>query len=132
VKIAIDFDGTVVAHEYPKIGKDIGAVPVLKKLVNSGHLLILNTMRSGEQLQEAIKWFSDNRIALYGINRDPGQEKWTTSPKVFAHIYIDDAALGCPLKFDYAICDRPFVDWLKINEWMIGANIIPVSKKEYP
>jgi hypothetical protein len=129
MKIAIDFDGTVVSHEYPKIGKDIGAVPVLKKLVNHGHLLILNTMRSGEQLQEAIKWFSDNRIALHGINRDPGQEKWTTSPKVFAHIYIDDAAIGCPLRFDDGICNRPFVNWETINALMIQANIISVSTK---
>jgi hypothetical protein len=129
MKIAIDFDGTVVTHEYPKIGKDIGAVPVLKRLVNNGHLLILNTMRNGEQLQEAVKWFSDNRIALYGINRDPGQEKWTKSPKVFAHLYIDDMALGCPLKFDAGICNRPFVDWTIINEWMIQTNIMPISNK---
>jgi hypothetical protein len=129
MKIAIDFDGTVVAHEYPKIGKDIGAVPILKRLVNNGHLLILNTMRSGEQLQEAIRWFSDNRIALYGVNRDPGQEKWTKSSKVFAHLYIDDLSLGCPLKFDADICNRPFVDWVLINEWMIQTNILPISKK---
>lgn len=44
--IGIDFDGTVVTHDFPKIGKDIGAVPVLKKLVENGHKLILFTMRS--------------------------------------------------------------------------------------
>jgi hypothetical protein len=130
MKIAIDFDGTVVTHEYPKIGQDIGAVPVLKKLASRGHLLILNTMRSGEQLQEAIQWFSDNRISLYGVNRDPGQEKWTKSPKVFANLYIDDAALGCPLVFNHNMCNRPFVDWESINEWMTGAGIITRSKKE--
>jgi len=43
--IAIDFDGTCVTHAYPKIGKDIGAVPVLKQLVQYGHQLILWTMR---------------------------------------------------------------------------------------
>lgn len=26
----IDFDDTCVTHEYPNIGKDIGAIPVLK------------------------------------------------------------------------------------------------------
>lgn len=31
--IAVDFDGTCVTHEFPKIGKDIGAIPVLRKLV---------------------------------------------------------------------------------------------------
>ena len=44
--IAIDFDGTCVTHEYPNIGKDIGAIPVLKQLVKDGHKLILYTMRS--------------------------------------------------------------------------------------
>ena len=43
--IAVDFDGTCVTHEYPKVGKDIGAAPVLKKLIKEGHQLILHTMR---------------------------------------------------------------------------------------
>jgi hypothetical protein len=30
--VGVDFDGTCVTHEYPKIGRDIGAVPVLKEL----------------------------------------------------------------------------------------------------
>ena len=32
--ICIDFDGTCVTHEFPSIGKDIGAIPVLKEMVN--------------------------------------------------------------------------------------------------
>jgi hypothetical protein len=44
--ICIDFDGTCVTHEFPEVGKDIGAVPVLRKLVEQGHNLILFTMRS--------------------------------------------------------------------------------------
>jgi hydroxymethylpyrimidine pyrophosphatase-like HAD family hydrolase len=44
--IAIDFDGTCVTHEFPKVGKDINAVPVLKALVENGHQLVLFTMRS--------------------------------------------------------------------------------------
>lgn len=53
--IAVDFDGTCVTHEYPKVGKDIGAVPVLKKLTNSGHQLILHTMRCNKELEEAVE-----------------------------------------------------------------------------
>ena len=109
--IAIDFDGTCVTHDYPRIGKDINAVNVLKKLVANGHKLILNTMRSGKELKEAINWFKKNDIELYGVNKNPTQRKWTNSPKVYAHLYIDDAALGCPLKMDLSISDRPFVDW---------------------
>lgn len=65
--IAVDFDGTCVTHEYPYIGKDIGAVPVLKRLVEEGNRLILWTMRSDQQLTEAVNWFYENDIVLYGI-----------------------------------------------------------------
>ena len=113
--IAIDFDGTCVTHDYPRIGKDINAVNVLKKLVANGHKLILNTMRSGKELKEAINWFKENGIELYGANENPTQKKWTNSPKVYANLYIDDAALGCPLKMDLSISDRPFVDWEAVS-----------------
>ena len=116
--IGIDFDGTCVTHEYPKVGKDIGAVPVLKKLTDSGHLLILNTMRSGKELDDAAQWFIDNDIPLYGVNENPSQKSWTLSPKVYAHLYIDDAALGCPTKFDPAVSDRPFVDWEVVDTYL--------------
>ena len=75
--IAIDFDGTCVKHAYPKIGEDIGAVPVLKRLVDDGHQLVLNTMRCGKLLDEAVKWFESNGIKLSGANHTPGQESWT-------------------------------------------------------
>jgi hypothetical protein len=77
--IAVDFDGTCVTHAYPYIGKDIGSVPVLKELVDRGHKLILWTMRSGKQLEEAVEWFSDNEISLFGIQRNPTQDSWTDS-----------------------------------------------------
>ena len=113
--IAIDFDGTCVTHDYPRIGKDINAVNVLKKLVANGHKLILNTMRSGKELKEAINWFKKNDIELYGANENPTQKRWTNSPKVYAHLYIDDAAIGCPLKMDLSLSDRPFVDWEAVS-----------------
>jgi len=45
--IVVDFDGTVVTHDFPRIGKDIGSIPVLKRLAAEGHKLIVFTMRSG-------------------------------------------------------------------------------------
>lgn len=98
--IAIDFDGTCVTHEYPRVGRDIGAVPVLRKLVKAGHKLILFTMRSGKELEDAVWWFRSHDIPLYGVNINPDQESWTQSPKAYAQLYIDDAALGCPLDWD--------------------------------
>lgn len=72
--IAVDFDGTVVTHRYPQIGMDIKAVPVLKKIVDAGHQIVLHTMRSGKELEEAVAWFTENEIPLYGGKRKSGPE----------------------------------------------------------
>lgn len=121
--IAIDFDGTCVTHEYPYIGSDIGAVPVLKELTDAGYRLILNTMRSGKSEKEAVAWFKQNDIPLFGVNKNPEQRSWTSSPKVYANIYIDDSALGIPLTTsDLSI--RPFVDWVRVREWLVAEGYL--------
>jgi hypothetical protein len=133
----IDFDGTCVTHEFPDIGSDIGAVPVLKKLVEKGHKLILFTMRSDgvpfkkkdgsvdvRGLSDALDWFVTNGIPLYGIQTNPSQRSWTTSPKSHANIMIDDSALGCPLKVDLSISSTPFVDWVIVEEILTQRGII--------
>ena len=153
--IAIDFDGTCVTHEYPKVGRDIGAVPVLKKLVESGHQLMLWTMRGTkpvdtvDTLAEAVKWFEDNGIPLWGINENPDQKAsgWTNSNKQYAQMYIDDAAFGCPLLQDYVWrpvmqgietttygqnsieepVGRPYVDWIKVEQILEETGVL--SKK---
>jgi len=139
MNICIDFDGTCVSHEFPSIGKDIGAIPVLKELVNNGHNLILFTMRSdriensdtgddditditGYFLTDAINWFKENDISLYGIQTNPTQKNWTTSPKAYGELYIDDAALGCPLIYEEG--HRPYVDWEKVKEMLIEMGLI--------
>ena len=118
--IVIVFDGTCVTHAYPKIGKDIGAVPVLKRLVTSGNRLVLFTMRcdseAGNHLTEAVEWFTNNGIPLYGIQKHPGQHIWTDSPKAYGNLIIDDAALGAPVIENPMISNRPFIDWEKVSE----------------
>jgi len=111
--IAVDFDGTCVTHEYPKVGEDIGAEIVLKALAEKGHRLILYTMRSGDGIKDALAWFEKYEIPVWAINMNPTQKSWTASSKVYAHLYIDDAAIGIPLtKKNHADTDeRPFVDW---------------------
>ena len=115
--IGIDFDGTVVTHMYPEVGKDIGAVPVLKKLVEDGNRLILFTMRDSRNgtLQDAVNWFKENGIKLYGVNTNPTQAEWTDSPKPHCNIYIDDAGLATPTNFDEE-SGREYVDWKKVAE----------------
>ena len=77
--IAIDFDGTCVTHDYPNVGKDIGAVPILKKFVERGYKLMLWTMRSSNSDQDtltpAVEWFKQNDIPLWGINENPEQKE---------------------------------------------------------
>jgi hypothetical protein len=120
--IAVDFDGTCVEHKYPNIGEDIGAVPVLKKIVNAGHSIVLFTMRSGKGLEEAKHWFLEHGIGLDGVQKAPGQDAWTDSPKCYANIYIDDAALGAPLKgFAGA---RPYIDWNRVEELLTLMKVI--------
>lgn len=119
--ICIDFDGTCVTHEYPMVGKDIGAIPVLKKLADNNNQLILFTMRSGRELNDAINWFKRNSIPLYGINVNPTQKDWTQSPKAYGQLYIDDAALGCPL---VETSGRPYVDWSKAEKMLKELKLI--------
>ncbi len=119
--IAVDFDGTCVTHEYPAIGEDIGAVPVLRELVEAGHKLVLYTVRHGNELNEAVAWFKWHKIPLYGVNSHPDQP--TRSPKVFAGLYIDDSAAGCPVKRIDGV-KRHFVDWERMREILAGYGLI--------
>lgn len=112
---AIDFDGTCVEHDYPAVGLDVeGAVEVLRALQSQGHRLILYTMRSGELLDAACRWFKERKIELWGVNENPEQREWTQSPKVYADYYIDDSALGCPIMFVDGV-RRPVVCWAKVR-----------------
>lgn len=121
--IAIDFDGTIVTHAYPKLGIDMGGLKVLHKIQERGHNIILFTMRSGNELKEAVEYLNQNGIKLFGINSNQTQGSWTNSPKVYANIYIDDAALGIPLLWDNTT-QRPYVDWKEVQFLLEIQNVI--------
>ena len=109
---AVDFDGTMVEHEYPNIGDDVPlAFESLLGIQEEGHQIILFTMRAGKQLEDAVEYLTLNGIQLWGINENPDQS-WSNSPKPYAHMYIDDSALGCPLV--YPDTGRPYVDWVEL------------------
>ena len=126
--IAIDFDGTVVRHKYPEIGESVGAEDTLRSLTENGHKIILLTMRGHSSyngrdlLQEAINWFEERNIELWAINENPEQSSWTNSSKVYANLYIDDSALGCPKTLDEH--GTIIVDWNKINHWLKACGLI--------
>lgn len=126
--IGIDFDGTCVTHEFPKIGRAIGAVPVLKELAARGCKLILFTMRSDGRadgtnpLTDAVNWFKEHDIPLFGIQRNPEQDTWTSSPKAYAKLYIDDAALGAPLCSGLP-GEKPFINWQRVREMLLPDTV---------
>jgi len=142
--ITIDFDGTCVTNEFPNIGKEIGAEPVLRELVGNGHRLILFTMRSdidapksecenihlvgGKYLTDAVNWFKERKIPLWGINENPEQKSWTYSPKPYANLYIDDSDLGIPLIYD--LHKRPYVDWVEVRKMLVLRGLIKENKDE--
>ena len=98
--IAVDFDGTIVEHRYPSIGKAKPfAVETLTQLMRDGHRLILWTSREGSLLQEAVDWCEKQGIRFYAVNSNyPDQalvfQSDTKSTKVTADLYIDDRNVG--------------------------------------
>lgn len=116
--LVIDFDGTCLTNEnYPSIGKDIGAVPVLKAIIKSGHKLILWTRRDGFALDNAVKWFKDNDIELSAIN-----PKQKGSPKIDYDIYIDDKAINAPLKKPST--GKPYINWVLVKVYLQRDGIL--------
>ena len=97
--IAVDFDGTIVEHRYPHIGKEIPfAIPALKQLQMEGHALILWTAREGRLLQEAIDFCEKRGLEFFAINSNyPGEEvdkDGIRARKLHADLFIDDRSLG--------------------------------------
>lgn len=96
--IAVDFDGTIVEHAYPKIGKEmLFAFATLKALNKKGHKLILWTIRTGELLDEAVEYCRQNGVEFYAVNRNYPEEDIATSNvsrKLNADVFIDDRNVG--------------------------------------
>ena len=97
IKIAVDFDGTIVDHEYPQIGKEkLFAFQTLRELEKMGARLILWTFRTGVELDEAVEYCRKNGIEFYAVNKNYPEEIFdeTISRKIDADIYIDDKNVG--------------------------------------
>ncbi len=94
MKIAVDFDGTIVEHKYPAIGKTIlFAFEALKELQARKHKLILWTYRSGKELDEAVEFCKNNGVEFYAVNKSYPEEEFDInkmSRKVDAELFIDD------------------------------------------
>lgn len=98
MKIAVDFDGTIVEHRFPAIGKPLPmAFDVLKALGQEGHKLILWSYREGQRLDEAVEFCRQNGVEFYAVNSDYPDASWSgsgVSRKLMADVYIDDKNIG--------------------------------------
>ena len=96
--IAVDFDGTIVEHRYPSIGKELPfAIETLKSLSDEGHKIILWTSREGKLLDEAIDFCRGRGLEFYSVNSvypEGYMFKRDQSQKIVADVYIDDRNLG--------------------------------------
>lgn len=129
--IAVDFDGTIAKHEFPDIGDPVPyAIEWLNLYQKYGAKLILWTVRSdnqpnyGDVLTNAVQWSLKHDLLFDFINEHPEQD-FSNSPKVHANIFIDDAAIGCPLIRELG--KRPYVDWRHIGPAVL--ELIPKDLK---
>ncbi len=130
--IAVDFDGTIVTHEYPNIGKEIPfAIQTLKMLQKDGHKLILWSVREGKLLNEAVQWCCKRGLEFYAINRDYPEEEISNnnnySRKLKVDIWIDDRNIGgLP---DWGVIYR-IIKENKTYEEILNDDIAPVNSTE--
>ena len=98
--IAVDFDGTIVTHEYPNIGSELPfATETLRMLIRDRHRLILWSVREGKLLQDAIDWCKERGVEFYAVNRDYPEERGMENNnhftrKVKVDYFIDDRGIG--------------------------------------
>ena len=143
--ILVDFDGTCIPS-LPMGGYtdyNTGAEKVLTDLIKKGHKIVLWTVRNDSDnnpynsvckqfrgktsLQEAIDWFKDRNILLYGVNNYPNEEESVgKSRKILGDYLIDDVSVGTPMKnvniiyYSYLTgktdsIDTSHVDWDRIR-----------------
>lgn len=123
--VAVDFDGTIVTSDWPEVGKDTGAIAVLRDLMAAGCKLILHTVREGKELNEALAYCAKYGIDFIGVNENrefpPGG---TVTDKPYADVYIDDRAMGCPLTHNPLLHKEPYVDWLAVRKQLEKRGVL--------
>lgn len=94
--IAIDFDGTIVEHKFPEIGKlRKDAKEVINQLYNEGHYIIIWTCRyEGFAVEQMELFLAANDIKYHCINQNHPELLFSPKPKIYADIYIDDRQVG--------------------------------------
>lgn len=121
IKIAVDFDGTIVEHCYPAIGETkLFAFETLRELQKRGFVLILWTFRTGKGLDEAVEFCRANGVEFYAVNKSYPEEVFdeNTPRKIDADIFIDDRNLG------------GFIEWSRVWQMMFPeSNLVELEKQ---
>jgi hypothetical protein len=97
IRVAIDFDGTIVEHEYPDIGAEkLFAFETLREMQKRGFRLILWTYRTGKELEEALEFCRQRGVEFYAVNKSYPEEVYdeTVSRKIDVDLFIDDKNIG--------------------------------------
>ena len=133
--IAVDFDGTIVEHEYPNIGREIPfATDTLKMLIKDQHKLILWSCREAQLLQDAIDWCRERGVEFYAVNKDYPEERKECnnhfSRKIKAEIWIDDRNVGgLP---DWGMIYNMIKEHKSFNDMIAEAKKTSLSDHEAP
>ncbi len=135
--IAVDFDGTIVEHAYPRIGKPIPfALDVLKRLQQEDHhQLILWSVREGDLLQEAIDYCAAGGLEFYAANKNYPEEPEPLPRKLNADLFIDDRNLGglrdWGVTYQMIKSGRPFSPARTLTSGGDGSQRLPSRKKNF-
>lgn len=117
--ISVDFDATLCKpHAYPYIlEENKPCFEILKKWQKMGCMILLNTMRGGKELKEAIDWCKERGFEFDAVGRNPTQDSWCGKDvyKIYSILDIDDRNAGCPL-IGEEIDGRGWVDWKEIDK----------------
>ena len=143
MKIAVDFDGTIVTHEYPAIGEELPfATETLRMLARDGHQLILWRVREGRLLQEAVDWCRERGVEFWAVNRDYPEEKVENnnhfSRKLKADLFIDDRNVGGLLEWGqiyHMIHDNYSLKEVireRVKEQLFATESRPKAKRWWP
>lgn len=122
MKIAIDFDGTIVEDNYPLIGKPKMFVFETLRELQKKHELILWTCRQGRYLKEAVDFCEKNNVHFYAVNKNFPEEEYEEGyfmRKIDADMFIDDRNFG------------GFAGWSEIYQSINGEKPKGEKKKKW-
>jgi hypothetical protein len=133
MRIYLDFDGTVVEHNFPAIGaENPNAFNVISKLQKAGHELILNTYRVEIDIihvEEALEFINSSNLLIEPIKMYLPKK---LDPKPFDlsaaidcnQLYIDDISQGIPMRRNEVLAYGLMIDWVTLEHLLKEQKII--------